>query len=111
MYKRVRGFIVGLIKGLKSFVNVKNKPLFLFYSFFIFFVYFLMLYTSFWLFDFTAGLSYGAGLVTYVFGALGMIAPVQGGIGTYEFMTIQALGLYGISAVAADCRFPLYSRS
>ena len=98
LYKRVRGFIVGLIKGLKSFVNVKNKPLFLFYSFFIFFVYFLMLYTSFWLFDFTAGLSYGAGLVTYVFGALGMIAPVQGGIGTYEFMTIQALGLYGISA-------------
>ncbi|MBR6041711.1 MAG: flippase-like domain-containing protein [Paludibacteraceae bacterium] len=91
----------GIWNGLKSFTKVKNKPLFIVYSIFIFLMYYLMLYFSFWLFDFTADLGAEAGLTTYVFGALGMVAPVQGGIGTYEFMTIQALGIYGIGATAA----------
>lgn len=96
--QKIKSMLLGIWDGLKSFTQVRNKPLFLFYSFFIFIIYYLMLYTSFWLFDFTSNLTLGAGLVIYVFGALGMIAPVQGGIGTYEFMTIQAMLLYGISA-------------
>ncbi len=92
---------LGVWNGLKSFTQVKNKPLFLLYSVLIFFIYYLMLYFSFFLFDFTSNLSMEAGLVTYVFGALGMVAPVQGGIGTYEFMTIQALTIYGITQTQA----------
>ncbi len=91
----------GVWNGLKSFTQIKNKPLFIIYSLLIFLMYYLMLYFSFWLFDFTAGLDMEAGLTTYVFGALGMVVPVQGGIGTYEFMTIQALKIYGIGATAA----------
>jgi len=91
----------GIWNGLKSFTKVKNKPLFLFYSILIFVIYFFMLYCSFWMFDFTEQLSMEAGLVTYVFGALGMVVPVQGGIGTYEFMTIQALMIYGVTATQA----------
>lgn len=91
----------GIWNGFKSFLKVKNKMLFMFHSVMIFFVYYLMLYFSFWMFDFTSKLSMEAGLVTYVFGALGMVVPVQGGIGTYEFMTIQALELYGITATQA----------
>ena len=91
----------GVWNGLKSCTKVKNKPLFLFYSILIFVIYYLMLYCSFWMFDFTSGLTLEAGLVTYVFGALGMVVPVQGGIGTYEFMTIQALLIYGITATQA----------
>lgn len=98
---KFKGLGVGIWNGLKSFTKVKNKSLFIFYSIFIFLMYYLMLYFSFWLFDFTADLGAEAGLTTYVFGALGMVAPVQGGIGTYEFMTIQALGIYGIGATAA----------
>ncbi len=91
----------GIWNGLKSFTKVKNKPLFLFYSILIFVIYFFMIYCSFWMFDFTEQLSMEAGLVTYVFGALGMVVPVQGGIGTYEFMTIQALMIYGVTATQA----------
>ncbi len=91
----------GVWNGLKSFTRIKNKPLFLFYSIFIFVIYFFMLYCSFWMFDFTEQLSIEAGLATYVFGALGMVVPVQGGIGTYEFMTIQALMIYGVTATQA----------
>jgi uncharacterized membrane protein YbhN (UPF0104 family) len=34
-------------------------------------------------------------------GSLGTIVPVQGGIGTWHFMTILAMGLYGIGGVQA----------
>lgn len=95
---KIKKVMAGILNGLKSFTKVKNKPLFLVYSVLIFFIYYLMLYTSFKVFSFTSGLGPEAGLTTYVFGALGMLVPVQGGIGTYEFMTIQALLIYGISA-------------
>ncbi len=98
---KIKEILAGVWKGLKSFIDVRNKPMFLLYSVLIFVIYYLMLYCSFWIFDFTTGLSLEAGLVTYVFGALGMVAPVQGGIGTYEFMTIQALALYGITQTQA----------
>lgn len=96
LFTKVKGFGAGLWNGLKSFTQVKNKFLFLVYSALIFIMYFFMLYCSFWVFDFTKDLSFNAGLVTYVFSTLGMIVPVQGGIGTYEYMTMQALNLYGI---------------
>ena len=91
----------GVWNGLKLFTKVSNKPLFIVYSLLKFFIYYLMLYFSFWMFDFTSGLDMRAGLTTYVFGALGMVVPVQVCIGTYEFMTIQALAIYGISATCA----------
>lgn len=98
---KVKELALGVWNGLKSFTKVKNKPLFIVYSLLIFFIYYLMLYCSFWVFDFTKDLDMEAGLTTYVFGALGMVVPVQGGIGTYEFMTIQALKIYNIDPTAA----------
>lgn len=98
---KIKEIAIGVLNGLKSFTKVKNKPLFIIYSLLIFFMYYLMLYFSFWMFDFTEVLGLEEALVTYVFGALGMLVPVQGGIGAYEFMTIKALGIYGIGATAA----------
>ncbi|MEE3483897.1 MAG: lysylphosphatidylglycerol synthase transmembrane domain-containing protein [Bacteroidales bacterium] len=98
---KVKEISIGIWNGLKSFTKIKNKPLFLLYSVIIFFLYYLMLYFSFWLFDFTTDLSMEVGLITYVFGSLGMLAPVQGGIGAYEFMTSRALMIYGIKETQA----------
>ena len=53
-----------------------------------------MLHFSFWAFDFSKDITFSQGLVIYVMGALGIIAPVQGGIGAWHFMTIQALVFY-----------------
>lgn len=99
--QKFKGIGVGIWNGLKSFTKIKNKPLFILYTFLIFFMYYLMLYTTFWIFDFSKDLSLGQGLVTYVFGSLGMIVPTQGGIGAYEYMTIQALLMYGITKAQA----------
>ncbi len=69
----------------------------IFHSFFIWIMYYLMLYTAFFAFDFTQGLSPLAGLTTFVMGSFGMLAPVQGGLGTWHFMTKESLALYGVS--------------
>ena len=60
-------------------------------------MYYLMLYVVFFSFDFTSHLSAIAGLTTFVLASFGMVAPVQGGIGAWHFMTIESLALYGIA--------------
>jgi len=60
-------------------------------------MYYLMLYVSFFAFDFTSHLSPFAALTTFVMASFGMVAPVQGGLGTWHFMTKESLALYGIS--------------
>jgi uncharacterized protein (TIRG00374 family) len=83
-------------EGILSVRYVKNKGAFLFHSLFIWLMYYLMLYVSFFAFDFTKDLSPLAGLTTFVMGSFGMVAPVQGGIGAWHFMTRESLALYGI---------------
>jgi uncharacterized membrane protein YbhN (UPF0104 family) len=38
-----------------------------------------------------------AGLMTFVFGGLGIVFPSPGGMGTFHAMVIMALAIYGIS--------------
>jgi hypothetical protein len=56
-----------------------------------------MLYIVFFSFSFTKHLSPVAGLTTFVLASFGMVAPVQGGIGAWHFMAIEALALYGVA--------------
>lgn len=90
--------------GMLSAKDVDNKFLFAFYSVGIFACYYLMLHFSFWAFDFTKDISFSQGLVIYVMGALGIIAPVQGGIGAWHFMTIQALVFYLGDGIASEAK-------
>lgn len=80
--------------GMLSAKDVDNKFLFGLYTILIFACYYLMLHFSFWAFDFSKDITFSQGLVIYVMGALGIIAPVQGGIGAWHFMTIQAMVFY-----------------
>ncbi len=83
-------------EGILSFRFIRNKWAFLFHTIFIWSMYFMMLYVSFFAFDFTSGLSPLAGLTTFVMASFGMVAPVQGGIGAWHFMTRESLALYGV---------------
>ncbi len=84
-------------EGLKTFKTMRRKKEFIFHSILIWVLYFLMLYTGFFALATTSHLSPIAALTTFVFGSIGMIAPVQGGIGAWHFMTKEALGIYGVS--------------
>ena len=60
-----------------------------------------MVYIPIFAFDFTSSLSIAAVFFVFVMGNLGTAAPVQGGIGTWHFMTIMSLVLFGVGEVEA----------
>ena len=73
-----------------------NKAQFLLLSGFIWFFYLLSTYLCFFALSATAGLGVAAALAALVFGSLGMIVPVQGGIGAFHWMVAGGLTLYSI---------------
>lgn len=92
------GFIKGIVDGLVAVTHLENKWLFVFHSVFIWAMYFLMTYISFFALPETNGLTPMAGLFIMVIGAIGMTAPVQGGIGVYHLLVSEGIILYGLTA-------------
>ncbi len=85
-------------EGFSSIRKIKNKPLYIAHTLFIWFMYFLMIYVCFYSMPATSSLGINAGITILLTGSLGMIAPVQGGIGAWHFMVIATLKLYGVPA-------------
>jgi uncharacterized membrane protein YbhN (UPF0104 family) len=56
-----------------------------------------MTYVVFFSYEPTASLSPSAGLVVFVFGALGMVIPSPGGAGSYHYLIAKGLEIYGIA--------------
>jgi glycosyltransferase 2 family protein len=96
LMKKIMGFVEQFIEGFKTIRTMKHPGWFIFHSVFIWFLYFIGLYCTFFAFDFTSHLTPLAGLTVFVFGSFGMVAPVQGGIGAWHFMVIEAMALYGV---------------
>ena len=99
LYKKVVAVLINLKYGIISIRSIEKKGWFLFHSVAIWGLYYLMLYVVFFAFDFTRNLPFVAGLTTFVLASFGMVAPVQGGIGTWHFMAIESLALYGVAKV------------
>lgn len=97
IFKKIVAILINFKEGFVSIRSIKRKGWFWFHSAFIWFCYYLMLYAVFFAFDFTGDLNPIAGLTTFVFASFGMVAPVQGGIGAWHFMAIEALSLYGVA--------------
>ncbi len=96
-YMKLKGLWSKFSEGFLAIKSIKNKWLFLLHTLFIWVMYFFMIYLCFFGFKFTLHLSPLAGLATFVLGSLGMVAPVQGGMGPWHFMVIATLQMYGIS--------------
>ncbi len=96
-YKKVSKIALGFKDGLLSIGKLDNVPVFLFHSVLIWVMYFLMVYVSFFAFAPTEHLPPVAALTAFVFGAWGIVIPSPGGMGSYHYLTIIALGMYGIS--------------
>lgn len=96
IFKKIVSILLNFKEGFISIRSIKRKGWFWFHSVFIWLCYYLMLYVTFFAFDFTSDLNPIAGLTTFVFASFGMVAPVQGGIGAWHFMAIEALSLYGV---------------
>lgn len=97
----IRNKIAGLWEGIISIGRLERPFLFIFYSLLIWLCYYLMTYLCFFAFTPTAHLSAGDGLLTFVFGTLGMVFPSPGGMGSYHYLIGEALGILGISSTDA----------
>ena len=97
LVRRVKRLVKGFVDGLRAVGSVRNKPLLWLNTVGIWACYFAMAYVPFLSFPATDGLGVDAALTVFVFSALGIIIPAPGGMGSYHFMVIQALALYGIA--------------
>ncbi|WP_075603226.1 lysylphosphatidylglycerol synthase transmembrane domain-containing protein [Saccharicrinis aurantiacus] len=98
-YQKLKGLWSKFAEGFMAIKNIKNKGRFIAHSVFIWVMYFFMIYLNFYAFDFTSHLTPLAGLSVFVLGSLGMVAPVQGGMGPWHFMVIASLQMYGVAKV------------
>jgi hypothetical protein len=96
--QRFRTTILGFIAGIKSIKTVKHPWIFAGHSLFIWLMYFLMNYWCLKAFDPTSSLGVAATLTVFVFGALGILFPSPGGMGTYHVMIVAGLVIYNISS-------------
>ena len=97
IYRKISGILHNFREGFVSIRSIRKKGWFYFHSALIWVLYYLMLYVTFYAFDFTRDLNPIAGLTTFVMASFGMVAPVQGGIGAWHFMAKEALALYGVA--------------
>ncbi|NPA44363.1 MAG: flippase-like domain-containing protein [Chlorobi bacterium] len=96
LFQKIKGIIFQFSDGIKSILKMEKKFEFIAHSIFIWLMYFLMIYVVFWSFDFTENLSLITGLTVFVMSAFGMVAPSPGGMGTWHFMVIETLYVYGV---------------
>lgn len=97
LVKKLRHFILDFFRGLKSVGYLRNKWGFWSSSAMIWAVYFVMMYLIAKAIPSTDSLSATSVLMVMVMGSIGMIAPVQGGIGTFHALVAYILLFYGLT--------------
>ena len=99
--QKVMGVIKGFAEGVQTILRVESPLLFIVHSLNIWLMYILMTWFVILAFAPTAALSIEAALVTFVSGGWGIVIPSPGGMGTYHFLTGEALKLYEVSSLDA----------
>jgi len=89
--EKLKKILGGFKEGLMAVFQLKNKPLFIFYSLSIWALYFLMSYAVIKAFPETSTLGFSAVLTLFALGTIAMTVPLPGGAGSYH--TIVPLGL------------------
>lgn len=97
LFKKVRHFLRDIAQGFVSLKKVKNQKGFWISSVTIWVIYYLMMLFVAWAVPSTASLSLSAILLVMVMGSIGMVAPVQGGIGTFHALVAFILIAFGLS--------------
>ncbi len=96
-YQKVYAFLSGLVQGILSFRKLRKKREFIVSTIVIWVCYFYMSYVIFFALPETGHLGVSAGLAVLVLGGLGMAAPAPGGIGSYHWIIMNGLLLYGLT--------------
>ena len=101
IYNKVRATLSGIWQGIVSLKDVRNVPLFVFFTLGIWLSYFLHYYLTFFCFDSTAHLGLTCAMVTFVVGSIAVIVPTPNGAGPWHFAVKTMLILYGVADTEA----------
>ena len=96
IYSKVKATASGIWQGGISLKDVKNLPLFIFFTIGIWISYFLHYYLTFFCFEATSHLGLACALVTFVVGSIAVIVPTPNGAGPWHFAVKTMLILYGV---------------
>ncbi|UZD24770.1 lysylphosphatidylglycerol synthase transmembrane domain-containing protein [Algoriphagus halophytocola] len=99
LVNKIQHFFREILSGLKRIGQLNNPVGFWTSSTLLWIIYFLTMYTVSLGIQSTANLSSGEVLLVMVMGSIGMVAPVQGGIGTFHALVAFILIQLGISEV------------
>ena len=101
IYNKVRATLSGIWQGIVSLKDVRNVPLFVFFTLGIWLSYFLHYYLTFFCFESTAHLGLTCAMVTFVVGSIAVIVPTPNGAGPWHFAVKTMLILYGVADTEA----------
>ena len=99
--RRIKLSLLNIWAGIQSIIRMKDKWMFIFYTFLIWLGYFLSFYVCFYAFPFTKELGWNCGLIAFGLSSIAVIIPVQGSIGVWPFVVIAVLTGFGLSKVDA----------
>ncbi len=91
LYIKVSDFVRGLLDGIKTIARMRQKVAFLGLTLIIWTLYVMMTYMAFFAIGATSGLNFSDGITLMALGSLGIVAPVPGGIGAYQFIITAIL--------------------
>lgn len=93
---KVQKIIKTFVDGLLAIKELKNWPLFIFYSALIWVLYIFMTYAGFWMFDMQTQFDLGIteAVVLTVVSAVGISIPTPGGIGSYHLFITKSLFIF-----------------
>jgi glycosyltransferase 2 family protein len=94
---QVRQFLRQFVRGLVSVSALKSPAAFWISTVFIWLIYYGMMYFVAIAIPSTASLDASSVLMVMVMGSIGMVVPVQGGIGTFHALVAFILLFYGIA--------------
>jgi len=86
VYSKASDFVKGLLNGIKTIMHMREKWQFLGWTLVIWILYTLMTYSAFFALEATSHLDFFDGVTVMALGSLGIVAPVPGGIGAYQFI-------------------------
>lgn len=97
LFAKVETFVLGLLDGLLSVRKLRQPGLFVFHTLLIWTMYYFSTWVLFFAMPQTANLGPVAALTILMMGAIGMAAPTQGGLGSFNIMVGSTLVLYGLT--------------
>ena len=97
LYQKIVSLGAGIKEGFQTAYYMKQKELFVLYTLLIWLMYLLMTYVCFFSIPETSELQFVDGLYIMVIGGLGMVIPVQGGLGPYHAAVTLGIVSLGLS--------------